>query len=123
MSKLKNEKDPLEVVGCARGHSHEELINRLPRHCKFTNNLIQQVKNIPEVILRNSGTELARKVNRMIREVSTEAYRAKQFTRTEINNKGVLYGVVALKHRVMDFVLNYFHERFPNCIICLYNEQ
>ena len=23
----------------------------------------------------------------------------------------------------MDLVLNYFHERFPNCIICLYNEH
>ena len=94
MSKLNKEKDPLEVVGCARGHSREELINKLPRHSKFTNSLIHQVKNIPEVILRNSGTILARKVNRMMREVSTEAYRAKQFTRTEINNKGVLFGVV-----------------------------
>ncbi len=58
----------------------------------------------------------------MMREISTESYRAKQFTRTEINNRGVLYGVVLLKHRVMDRVLNYFHERWPQCIICLYNE-
>ncbi len=122
MNKLTNKKDPLEVVGCARGYSREELIKKLPRHYRFTYNLIQQVKTIPEVILRNLGNPLAKKMNRMMREVSTESYRAKQFTRTEINNKGVLYGVVALKHRVMDIVLNYFHERFPQCIICLYNE-
>jgi len=123
MRKVTNEKDPLEVVGCAKGHSREELIHNLPRHCNFTPVLIQQIKKIPEVILRNSGTPLAKKVNRMMREVSTEAYRAKQFTRTEINNRGVLFGVVSLKHKVLDLVLNYFHERWPQCIICLYNEH
>jgi len=123
MGKLMNKKDPLEVIGCAKGHSHEEIINNLPRHCKFSPILIQQIKKIPEVILRNSGTPIAKKVNRMMREVTTEAYRAKQFTRTEINNQGVLFGVVLLRHRVMDLVLNYFHERWPECIICLYNEH
>ncbi len=123
MGKLVNIKDPLEVVGCAKGHSHEEIINNLPRHCKFTPIQIKHVKKIPEAILRNSGTIIAKKINRMMREVTTEAYRAKQFTRTEINNRGVLFGVVLLKHRVMDLVLNYFHERWPECIICLYNEH
>jgi len=123
MKKLIKEKDPLEVVGCAKGHSHEELIHNLPRHFKFTPDLIQQIKRIPEVVLRNSGTTFAKKVNRMMREVSTEAYRAKQFTRTEINNRGVLFGVVSLKHKVLDLVLKYFHERWPQCIICLYNEH
>jgi len=123
MGKLMNKKDPLEVIGCAKGHSHEEIINNLPRHCKFTPILIKHVKKIPEAILRNSGTPIAKKINRMMREVTTEAYRAKQFTRTEINNRGVLFGIVLLKHRVMDLVLNYFHERWPECIICLYNEH
>jgi hypothetical protein len=115
-------KDPLEVVGCAKGHSHEELIKNLPRHFKFSPDLLERIKSIPEVILRNSGTLLAKKINRMMREVTTEAYRAKQFTRTEINNRGVLFGVVLLKNRVIDLVLEYFHERWPQCVICLYNE-
>jgi hypothetical protein len=34
-----------------------------------------------------------------------------------------LYGVVSLKHEVIDLVLKYFHERFPQSIICLYNEH
>lgn len=118
-----NKKDPLEVLGCAKGHSHEEIINNLPRHCNFLPVLIKQIKDIPEVVLRNSGTPIAKRINRMMREVTTEAYRAKQFTRTEINNRGVLFGVVLLRHRVMDLVLNYFHERWPECIICLYNEH
>lgn len=123
MRKEINGKDPLEVVGCAKGHSHEEIIHNLPRHYNYTPNLIQQIKKIPEVILRNSGTLIAKRVNRMMREVTTEAYRAKQFTRTEINSRGVLFGVVFLKHRVMDLVLKYFHERWPECIICLCNEH
>ena len=116
-------KDPLVVVGCAKGYTKDELLSSLPRHKKFSPLLIKQIKDIPEVIFRNSGTPIAKKINKMMREVTTEAYRAKQFTRTEINNRGVLFGVVLLKHRVVDRVLEYFHERWPQCIICLYNEH
>ena len=115
-------RDPLVVLGCAKGYTKDELLLNLPRHNKFSPLLIKQIKSIPEVIFRNSGTPVAKKINRMMREVSTEAYRAKQFTRTEINNRGVLFGIVMLKHRVVDRVLEYFHKRWPQCIICLYNE-
>ena len=118
----KCEKDPMEVIGRAKGFSHEEIIQNLSRHNNFSPYFISQIKKIPEVVFRNSGSSFAKKINRMMREIGTEAYRAKQFTRTEINNRGVLYGVVLLKHRVIDRVLNYFHERWPQCIICLYNE-
>ena len=123
---MKNEsscKDSLEVVGRAKGYSKEELLANLPRHSKFHPGLINQINDLPEVSLRNSGTIMAKKIIRMMREINTEAYRAKQFTRTEINNRGVLYGIVLLKHQVMDYVLDYFHERWPQCIICLYNEH
>lgn len=116
-------RDPLEVVGCSRGYSHEELINNLHRHASYSPVIEQQIRAIPEAVLRNSGTQMAKKINRMMREVSTEVYRAKQFTRTEINDRGVLFGVVSLKHQVVDLVLNYFHERWPKCVICLYNER
>ncbi|MFX1570450.1 MAG: DUF4130 domain-containing protein [Promethearchaeota archaeon] len=114
-------KDPMEVIGRSKGFSHEEIIQNLSRHNNFSPYLISQIKKIPEVIFRNCGSPFAKKINQMMREIGTEAYRAKQFTRTEINNRGVLYGVVLLKHKVMDRVLNYFHERWPQCIICLYN--
>ncbi|MHA1931789.1 MAG: DUF4130 domain-containing protein, partial [Promethearchaeota archaeon] len=117
------EQDPLEVVGCAKGYTHEELIKNLPRHRKSSPILIEQVKKIPEVVLRNSGTLIAKKIKKMMGEIYGEAYRAIQFTRTEMNNRGVLFGVVLLKHQVMDKVLNYFHERWPQCVICLYNEH
>jgi hypothetical protein len=113
----------MEVIGRAKGYTHEEIIQNLSRHNKFSPYLISQVKKIPEVVFRNSASSFAKKINRMMREIGTESYRAKQFTRTEINNRGVLYGIVLLRHRVMDRVLNYFHERWPQCIICLYNEH
>ncbi|MFX0035694.1 MAG: DUF4130 domain-containing protein [Candidatus Hermodarchaeota archaeon] len=116
------QQDPMEVIGRAKGYSYEEIIQNLPRHSNFYPDLLVQIKKVPEVVFRNSGSPFAKKINRMMREVSTEAYRAKQFTRTEINNRGVLYGVVLLKHQVIDKVLSYFHERWPQCIICLYNE-
>ncbi len=122
MNNKKNQNDPLRVVGRARGYSHKELVQNLPRHKDFTTDLIQKMKKIPEVVLRNSGTILAKKLIRMMKELNTEAYRAKQFTRTKLNDRGVLYGIVLLKHKIMDIVLNYFHKRWPQCIICLYNE-
>jgi hypothetical protein len=123
MNERKDQKDPLEVIGRAKGYSREDLIKNIKRHALFTPNLIYQIKRIPDVVLRNLGTHNARKVNRMMREVFNEAYRAKQFTRTEINNRGVLYGVVFLKHQVIDLVLRYFHERWPECVICLHNDN
>lgn len=123
MNKSGNCHDPLEVVGRAKGYSRKELIMNLPRHAKFTPNLIEQIKKFPEVHLRNSGSPMAKKLIRMMREISLESYRAIQFTRTEINNRGVLFGVVLLKHRVLDHVLNYFHKRWPQCVICLYNQH
>ena len=123
MRKITNCRDPLEVIGRAKGYSREELVLNLPRHSNYSPALMLRIKKLPEVILRNSGTPLAKKINRMMREVFTEAYRAKQYARTEINSRGVLFGVVQLKHTVIDLVLNYFHERWPQCVICLYNEH
>ena len=123
MNKKNHCQDPLKVIGRAKGFSRMELISKLPRHSKFTPNIIQQIEKLPEVLLRNSGSPMAKKLIRMMREVNTEVYRAIQFTRTEISNRGVLYGVVLLKHRVIDLVLRYFHKRWPQCVICLYNEH
>jgi len=120
---MEKKKDPLEVIGCSRGYSHEELLTNLHRHSLYSPVIKRQITTIPEAVLRNSGTQMAKKINRMMRQVFTESYRAKQFTRTEINNRGVLFGVVSLKHNVIDLVLLYFHERWPQCVICLYNEQ
>ena len=122
MDKMEPCQDPLQVIGRAKGYSRKDLMINLPRHFQFSPNLAQQIEKLPEVFLRNSGSPMAKKFIRMMREVFTEAYRAKQFTRTEINNRGVLFGVVLLKHRVMDLFLQYFHERWPQCVICLYNE-
>jgi len=119
---MKNNGDPLKVLGRGKGYSRDELIKNIRRHENFTPDLINHIKKLPDVVLRNLGTQMAKKLIKMVREIFRESYRAKQFTRTNINDRGILYGVVLLRHRVMDLVLNYFHERWPKCIICLYNE-
>ena len=120
---MKNNGDPLKVLGRGKGYSRDELIKNIRRHENFTPDLINHIKKLPDVVLRNLGTQMAKKLIKMVREIFRESYRAKQFTRTNINDRGILYGVVLLRHRVMDLVLNYFHERWPKCIICLYNEH
>lgn len=123
MDRTKYSRDPLKVIGRHKGYSQKKLIEQLPRHNECTPNLIKHVKKIPDVVLRNLGTPMARKVIKMMKEVFREVYRAKQFTRTNINDRGVLYGVVQLKHKTMDLVLKYFHARWPKCTICLFNEN
>lgn len=123
MNKRNSCKDPLEILGCAKGYSRDELIKNIIRHKEFTPHLIEKINSLSNVVLRNQGTTMAKKLTKMAKEVLREAYRAKQFTRTEINNRGVLYGIIALKHKVIDLVLNYFHNRWPKCVICLYNEN
>lgn len=123
MTKKRDGGDPLKVIGRCKGYSRDELIKNITRHENFTPDLIKHIKSLPDVVLRNLGTPIAKKLITMVRQVFRESYRAKQFTRTNVNNRGVLYGVVLLKHKVMDLVLHYFHQRWPKCIICLYNEH
>ncbi|MBN1801994.1 MAG: DUF4130 domain-containing protein [Candidatus Lokiarchaeota archaeon] len=121
MTSNNKNRDPLEILGRARGFSKNEIENYLPRHANFSPYLLWQLGRLSEAELRYSGSILAKKVIKMMREISKEAYRAKQFTRTEINDHGVLFGVVSIKHKVMDNVLHYFHERWPQGVVCLFN--
>ena len=103
------------------GFSKEEMLINLPRHSQCNTNLLNKVKNTSESLLRNNGSQFARKINRMLGEISRELERNRQFTRTTLNNHGVLYGKISLSHQSEGDLLKYFHSRFPNCVICLYN--
>ncbi len=102
--------------------SKDEMIAILNRHNNFTPDLKKKILNIPEVILQNNGTLFAKKIDKMIHELFREVERCKQFTRTKLNKNGILYGKIELTHSMDDFILNFFHHRFPNFIICLYNQ-
>ena len=103
------------------GFSKEEMLINLPRHSQCSPNLLLKVQNTSESILRNNGSEFARKINRMLHEIFSELERNRQFTRTNLNNRGVLYGKISLSHQSEEELLKYFHNRFPNCFICLIN--
>ena len=118
----KTVKNPLTVLGWSPEYSKQDLIKRISRHANFSPGLLQTIKKIPEIIFLNNGTQEAKKILKMVKEIGLEAYRAIQFTRTKLNNRGIIYGKVLLKHKVEDEVLVYFHERWPMCIVCLFNE-
>ena len=103
------------------GFTKDEILINLPRHSKCNPNLLFEVENTSESILRNYGSQFARKINRMLSEIFCELERNRQFTRTNLNNRGVLYGKITLSHQSEDELLKYFHDRFPNCFICLFN--
>jgi len=103
------------------GFSKKEMLINLPRHSQCNQNLLLKVENTSESILRNHGSQFARKINKMLHEIFRELERNRQFTRTNLNNRGVLYGKITLSHQSDDELLKYFHDRFPNCFICLFN--
>jgi hypothetical protein len=104
-----------------KGYNKEDIESLLPRHAQFSQQILRGVHRTPEAVLQNIGSPFARKVDKMIKELFREVERCKQFTRTKLNKKGILYAEIAVNHRIEDFVLKYFHERFPNFIICLFN--
>ncbi len=103
------------------GFSKEEMLINLPRHSQCSPNLLFKVQNTSESILKNNGSQFARKINQMLHEIFRELERNRQFTRTNLNNRGVLYGKITLSHQNENELLKFFHDRFPNCFICLYN--
>ncbi len=114
---IKNQKNYSRLFG----FSKEEMLTNLPRHSQCNPNLLLKVQNTSESILKNNGSQFARKINRMLHEIFRELERNRQFTRTNLNNHGVLYGKITLSHQSEDQLLKYFHNRFPNCFICLFN--
>ncbi len=105
------------------GYRKEHILELLPRHCNYSPHLKLRVKKTPEVVLQNIGSPFARKVDKMIKDLFKETERCKQFTRTKLNKRGILAGEISISHAIEDFVLQYFHERFPNFIICLFNTK
>lgn len=104
-------------------YDKKRLYELLPRHTKFSPKMLQKLQHLPPTVLENRADPLAIKAYRMAREVMKDFDRARQFTRTQLNAHGILYGIVVLKHSTKDMVLNYFQERFPAFIIALFNQN
>ena len=106
-----------------QGYKKEEILDLIHRHAQYSKSLSNRIKVIPGSILKNIGSPEARKIDRMVREIFRELERVKQFTRTKLNNHGILYGKILITNKIEDLVLEYFHKRFPDCWICLFNEK
>lgn len=107
----------------ARGmYDKKGLYELLPRHTEFTPDLLRRIQQLPITILENKAHPDARLAYRLAREVGKDFERGRQFTRTQLNEYGVLFGIVMLKYRTNDMLLNYFHTRFPAFVIVLFNK-
>ncbi|WP_371803409.1 DUF4130 domain-containing protein [Candidatus Lokiarchaeum ossiferum] len=104
-----------------KGYEKAQILDLIPRHANYSPIIHKRIQSTPEAVLQNIGSPFARKVDKMIKELFKETERCKQFTRTKLNKKGILAGEISISHAVEDFVLQYFHDRFPNFIVCLYN--
>ncbi|WP_457557666.1 DUF4130 domain-containing protein [Candidatus Harpocratesius sp.] len=105
-----------------QGYRKKEILNHLQRHVNYSSYLEKKIREIPESILQSSSSPFAKQINSMIREIFKEMDRQRQFTRTQLSPSGILFGTIQCKHHVEDLILEYFHIRFPDFIICLFNE-
>ncbi|MHA1522337.1 MAG: DUF4130 domain-containing protein [Promethearchaeota archaeon] len=112
----------LDCQSGPNGYSKDQLKVLIRRHSGSSPVLISKIMHHDSSLLQNSGSPFAKRVNSMIRAVFKEYDRQRQFTRTELTKKGILWGKVYFEHRIEDLVLEYFHGRFPQCIILLANE-
>ena len=46
MRKMEIKKDPLEVIGCSKGYTHEELKKNLHRHSKYSPEIKRRVRGV-----------------------------------------------------------------------------
>lgn len=104
-----------------QGYTKEEVLDLIPRHKDYSPDLSKLIHTIPEEILSNIASTSARSLDRMIKQIFREFERVKQFTRTKLNDFGILYGEIATKHVIEDWIIEYFYQRFPSCWLCLYN--
>ncbi len=100
-----------------------EMLQNIRRHADCTPTVIHHLEQIPDEILQNVASPEARRFNKMIKQVFREMERVRQFTRTKLNNHGILYATVEYSHTIEDLIIEYFHNRFPRCWICLYNRK
>ena len=103
-----------------RPFSRSKYLNTLKRHAEFSPRILHRFRSMSDVILKTSASPEAKKLLSMARAVGRETERMRQFTRTQLTEKGVLYANISLCHRVEDWVLSYFHGRFPRFIIVLF---
>ncbi|MCF2141548.1 MAG: DUF4130 domain-containing protein [Candidatus Lokiarchaeota archaeon] len=100
----------------------KEILDHIQRHANYSSYLEKKIREIPEPILQSSSSPFAKQINSMIREIFKEMDRQRQFTRTQLSSRGILFGTIQCRHHVEDLILEYFHIRFPDFIICLFNE-
>ena len=124
-STLKPQANPPQG-GCTsflRPYSRFQYLSTLKRHADFSQRTYHRFQSLSDVILKTSASPEAKKLLTMARAVGREAERMRQFTRTKLTERGVLFAPITLHHRVEDWILSYFHGRFPRYIIVLFETR
>ena len=122
-SKLKSHSSQGGCASFLRPFSRHQYLNTLKRHGDFSPRILHQFRSMSDLILKTSASPEAKKLLTMARAVGREAERMRQFTRTKLTERGVLFAYITLHHRVEDQILAYFHGRFPQFLIVLFERR
>jgi hypothetical protein len=124
-SRFNSPQDNSTLIGCSgpnrNGFSKAELLSILSRHAHCTQKILAEIEAHDEIYFQTKGSAKAVQAFNMAREVLKEIGRAIQFARTQINAHAILSCAISLEHAIEDRLMEFWHERFPECVICLYN--
>ena len=102
----------------------KEVLNSLSRHRDITPDFFRQIKEIPNEILENVGTELAKKAVAMSQMVDSDLHSHKAFLRLSVSPHGILYAKSnEMKHHNEEALVKFFQNRFPTFIILFESQR
>ena len=122
-SKLKSNASQGGCTSFLQPYSRLQYLQTLKRHAEYSPRVFHRFQSLSDVILKTSASPEAKKLLTMARAVGREAERMRQFTRTQLTERGVLFANITLHHRVEDWILSYFHGRFPRFVIVLFETR
>ena len=97
----------------------KDILDRLRRNPKCPLEFIEQVIKEDPVHLENLTSDIAKKADKLARDVSREAYKIRAFTRFNLSHHGILFATIEPQYHVEDLVVKWFWKRFPQFVIAL----
>lgn len=97
----------------------KDILDLLRRNQKCSKEFIEQVSKEDPSYLENITSDIAKKADKLARDVSREAYKVRAFTRLNLSRHGILFATIEPQYHVEDLVVKWFWKRFPQFVIAL----
>jgi len=96
-----------------------EQFDLAPLHKDFDMQLYKTVMKQDKNLVKSYATKESRKLYEQHTNVAKGIHFAECFTRFNYSKHGILHTKIKLEHNIIDYILRFFHNRFPLFIIAI----